>query len=285
MAFTRSLKCLTFDVTGTLVSFKGRLGDHYLQSAKRCGLRFKNENVAQLESGFDKAYDETHLEYPCFGAVHDVSAKDWWRRCIIRSFEIAREDAGADPDVPALDADQQERVFQHIYALFGSHATYGVFADVIPFLTWARRRKIVTGIISNADERYGDAILPMLDLSDHLDFTVFARDVGAMKPDQRIFDVTLQKANVAREVLYGADTAPIEFMDVLHVGNSFSKDFVGARDAGMRAVLLDRFGRDEPDEESSEGKEWRAAGAAVVHDLSDVLEHVARSDFALGCSA
>ena len=55
------------------------------------------------------------------------------------------------------------------------------------------------------------------------------------------------------------------------------------RDAGMRAVLLDRFGRDEPDEESSEGKEWRAAGAAVVHDLSDVLEHVARSDFALGC--
>ena len=32
-------------------------------------------------------------------------------------------------------------------------------------------------------------------------------------------------------------------------------------------------------------KEWREAGAAVVHDLSDVLEHVARSDFALGCSA
>ena len=93
----------------------------------------------------------------------------------------------------------------------------------------------------------------------------------------------LEKANVAREVLYGRDTAPIEFMDVLHVGDSFSKDFVGARDAGMRAVLLDRFGRDAPDEESSEGKQWREAGAAVVHDLSDVLEHVARSDFALGC--
>ena len=216
--------------------------------------------------------------------MHDVSAKDWWRRCIIRSFEIARQDAGADPDVPALDADQQERVFQRIYALFGSHATYGVFADVIPFLTWARRRKIVTGIISNADERYGDAILPMLDLSDHLDFTVFARDVGAMKPDQRIFDVTLEKANIAREVLYGADTAPIEFMDVLHVGNSFSKDFVGARDAGMRAVLLDRFGRENHgDELSAEGSRWREAGASVVQDLSDVLEHVARGDFALGC--
>ena len=30
---------------------------------------------------------------------------------------------------------------------------------------------------------------------------------------------------------------------------------------------------------------WREAGAPVVRDLSDVLEHVARSDFALGCSA
>ena len=73
-------------------------------------------------------------------------------------------------------------------------------------------------------------------------------------------------------------------MDVLHVGNSFSKDFVGARDAGMRAVLLDRFGRENHgDELSAEGARWREAGAPVVHDLSDVLEHVARSDFALGC--
>ena len=111
-----------------------------------------------------------------------VSTKDWWRRCIVRSFEIARDDEGHDPDTPALDAGQQERVFQRIYSLFGSHVTYGVFPDVVPFLTWARRKGIVTGIISNADERYGDAILPMLDLSDHLDFNVFARDVHASRP-------------------------------------------------------------------------------------------------------
>ena len=133
----------------------------------------------------------------------------------------------------------------------------------------------MTGIISNADERYGDAILPMLDLSDHLDFTVFARDVGAMKPDQRIFDVTLAaKANVAREVLYGADTAPIGFSDVLHVGNSFSKDFVGARDAGMRVVLLDRFGRAAPDEESSEGRRWREAGILACRRRCHWRRHV-----------
>ena len=36
---------------------------------------------------------------------------------------------------------------------------------------------------------------------------------------------------------------------------------------------------------SAEGARWREGGASVVQDLSDVLEHVARSDFSLGCSA
>ena len=43
--------------------------------------------------------------------------------------------------------------------------------------------------------------------------------------------------------------------------------------------------RPAPNELSAEGARWREAGASVVQDLSDVLEHVARSDFALGCSA
>ena len=177
------------------------------------------------------------------------------------------------PDRPRA---RRERVFQRIYALFGSHATYGVFPDVVPFLTWARRKGIVTGIISNADERYGDGILPMLDLSEHLDFNVFARDVNAMKPDPRIFDAAIEKANVARSALHGADaSSPLAPEDVLHVGNSFSKDFVGAKDFGMRAVLLDRFG-------GSEGDDWRSRGAPVVRDLTEMLEHVARR---VGCGS
>lgn len=277
----RHLKCLTFDITGTLVRFEGRLGEHYLRAAKRCGVQFKSENLVALESGFAKAYAETHDAYPCFGAGV-VSTKEWWRKCILRSFEAAREaTGGADGDVPALDGDARERVFQRIYALFGSHATYGVFDDAIPFLTWARRRGVVTGVVSNADERYGDAIMPMLGLSDHVDFAVFARDVHVMKPDPEIFDIALARANRAREVLYdGADA--IQAGELLHVGNSFSKDFAGATAFGAHAVLLDRFGRDGGDDLSPEGKRWRDRGAPVLCDLLDVLEHAARFDVALG---
>ena len=38
----------------------------------------------------------------------------------------------------------------------------GAFPDAIPFLKWCHRRGIATGVTSNADERYGDSILPML---------------------------------------------------------------------------------------------------------------------------
>eukprot|EP00629_Pelagomonadales_sp_RCC1024_P000995 CAMPEP_0119266238 /NCGR_PEP_ID=MMETSP1329-20130426/4791_1 /TAXON_ID=114041 /ORGANISM="Genus nov. species nov., Strain RCC1024" /LENGTH=292 /DNA_ID=CAMNT_0007266107 /DNA_START=178 /DNA_END=1056 /DNA_ORIENTATION=- len=286
-ASLRQLKCITFDVTGTLVSFRGSLGHHYVSSAARCGI-----NVAEspgvykyIEKGFGAAYKETHAKYPCFGA-DQLSVKEWWRECILRSFEIARE-AGGLADVPPLDDDQRERVFQRIYALFGSHSTYGVFEDAIPFLRWARDRKIVTGIVSNADERYGDAILPMLDLSDHVDFCVFARDVGAMKPDLQIFDAAVGQANVARRALYPFGPE-IVAGDMLHVGNDFANDYEGARAAGMHAVLLDRFGDktagrgDSCLSLSAEGVRWKEAGAPVCGGLLGVLERIARSDAALG---
>ena len=68
--------------------------------------------------------------------------------------------------------------------------------------------------------------------------------------------------------------AAIKAGELLHVGNSFSKDFAGATAFGAHAVLLDRFGRDGGDDDlSPEGKRWRDRGAPVLCDLLDVLEH------------
>jgi FMN phosphatase YigB (HAD superfamily) len=59
--------------------------------------------------------------------------------------------------------------------MFGSTLTYSAFDDAVPFLRWAKRRGVVTGVVSNADERYGDAILPMLGLDEHIDFFCFSK--------------------------------------------------------------------------------------------------------------
>lgn len=62
------------------------------------------------------------------------------------------------------DEETFEKVFRRIYATFGSSAPYTIFPDSQPFLRWLRRNDIIVGIVSNAEYRYRDVILPALGL-------------------------------------------------------------------------------------------------------------------------
>lgn len=56
-------------------------------------------------------------------------------------------------------------MFRRIYASFGSSAPYKVFEDSQPFLKWVRDQGLMVGIVSNAEYRYRDVILPALGLN------------------------------------------------------------------------------------------------------------------------
>ena len=216
--------------------------------------------MESIPSSFDQAYKETSAKFPCFGNS-SMSAKQWWRECVIRCLELS----GA-----RMTRDQEERVFQRVYSIFGSHATYSAFPDARPFLNWAHRRGIICGVVSNADERYGDSILPMLDLADRLSFMVFSKEVGEEKPQKKIFEAAVNAAEpclLVKEKRWGKKAAPLIPSEVLHVGNDFDKDFLGAKNFGFQAVLIDRF-------KNGEGDEWARRGAAVYDDLIDVVEYL-----------
>lgn len=249
----KRIRMITMDVTGTIVSFRGSLESHYLGAAKKCGVR--GVDSSKIKQAFARAYTETSTLYPCFGG-DQMTAKNWWKECVLRSFRYA--------DVH-MDATTEDLVFQRIYSVFGSNAAYEIFQDARPFLDWAKRRGLVCGVLSNADERYGDSILPMLGLThDNLQFQVFSKDVKMEKPDPRFFNAAM---------MLGANFLPdgkngIQPEHVLHVGNDFRKDFEGARRAGMHSVLLDRYDEDEL------AGEWRRRGAPVFTDLLDVVEYL-----------
>jgi len=256
------------DVTGTMVSFSGRLEDHYANAARYCGVDISDEVASKLALSFHDAYRETSRKYPCFGNSK-LSAKDWWRACVLRSFEIAGVKHWDE------NTEQSERVFQRVYSIFGSHATYSAFPDAQPFLTWAHRHGIVCGVLSNADERYGDSILPMLGLAEGLDFFTFSKEVGAQKPDPLIFDAALE---AAEEWLPTNNLLPCE---ILHIGNDYEKDFLGATQAGYNAVLINRFQHNSM--ETALVNEWKQKGAHVLTDLLDLVDFLARNDIQLGC--
>jgi putative hydrolase of the HAD superfamily len=167
---------------------------------------------------------------------------------------------------------QEDMVFQRIYSRVGSNICYEIFPDAAPFLKWARRHGLVCGVLSNADERYGDSILPMLGLShDELQFQCFSKDLKLEKPDARVF-----MAAINHGAVFLPTSEPCAPSEVLHIGNDFAKDFEGARRVGIHAVLLDRY------KETERADEWRRRGAPVFTDLLDVVEFLGRSGCKLG---
>lgn len=272
--YPRRIRVITSDVTGTLVSFRGSLSEHYLGSAKKCGIEIPEDK--RFERAFKQAYEETCRAYPCFGS-DELSAKEWWKIVVLKSFDLADT---------KMTRNQAENVFQRIYSIFGSLVAYEKFNDALPFLGWAKRKNLICGVLSNADERYGDSILPMLGLThDELQFQCYSKDLGLEKPDPRCFQEAMR---VAERVLYDQhmiasgsnrnihEEDPLLPSQVLHIGNDFVKDFEGARRAGMHAVLLNRY------HEHERASEWKRRGAIVLDDLIDVVEFLGRSNCRFG---
>ena len=88
------------------------------------------------------------------------------------------------------------------------------------------------GVISNADGRV-DSFLEHAGLKQYLNFVVDSGTVGIEKPDRRIFELGLERAGAQAE-------------EAVHVGDVYEVDVVGARGAGIDAVLLITDGSDAP---------------------------------------
>ena len=109
------------------------------------------------------------------------------------------------------------------------------------------------------------------------------QEIGHQKPDKPIFEAALSAANATLPILYQDPNGvqlksfePLKPDEILHIGNDFNKDFVGAHNAGMHAVLLNRF------HEEDIALEWRGKGAIVMNDLLDLVEWLGHSHVRLG---
>jgi HAD superfamily hydrolase (TIGR01509 family) len=92
-------------------------------------------------------------------------------------------------------------------------------------LRLAREHGLRTAVISNSNGTVAD-ILAHLGLASHLDFVIDSSRVGVEKPDPRIFRIALERAGLAPD-------------EAVYVGDLYSIDVVGARAAGLRAILMD----------------------------------------------
>jgi putative hydrolase of the HAD superfamily len=103
-------------------------------------------------------------------------------------------------------------------------------------------------VVSDCQECY---LLPELRASGLADFfptIVVSSRYGYRKPDPRLFGHALERIGVTRE-------------EAIYVGNSWDRDIVGARNAGIRPVLIARNGNSRP-----------GSDVIVLPDLQGLLE-------------
>jgi len=119
-------------------------------------------------------------------------------------------------------------------------------------LDWFRERGFKLGVISNAEGQIR-RLLEHAHMEERFDTIIDSGVVGFAKPDERIFKHAVERV--------GASTA-----SCIHVGDLFEVDVVGARQAGITPILVDR---DNLSEEVSCLKVRRVADLPKLPIFSD----------------
>jgi len=115
-------------------------------------------------------------------------------------------------------------------------------------LKLARERGLRTAVISNSNGTVAD-ILTHLGLAGDLEFIIDSSKVGVEKPNPRIFHIALERAG-------------LKPADAVYVGDLYSIDVVGARAAGLRAILMDP------------GACWGSRDCPLARTALDAVKHV-----------
>ena len=138
----------------------------------------------------------------------------------------------------------------HLHALYLKHRFEDIqlFDDVLPTLN-ALRGDYIMGLLSNGNtypERCG--------LEGYFQFVALAQDYGIRKPDPQLFEIAVGHAGCAKHQL-------------LHVGDSFQNDVIGAKQAGVRSVWLNRQGTNNKTDQQPDFE------ISSLRELTEILEY------------
>ena len=105
-----------------------------------------------------------------------------------------------------------------------------LYSDVVPTLQRLQDAGFKLAIVSNWESPL-DPLTERLGIADYFDVITASHDVRVRseKPDPHIFNHTLEAISVSAE-------------EVVHVGDTYEADIVGAQNVGIRPILLDRDG-------------------------------------------
>ena len=207
------IKAVYFDAAGTLIKPARRVGESYAAVAEKYG---KTVTPGELFARFRVCFDGApRLAFPNAGADQiGRLERDWWKKLVGQVFE------------PFGRFDNFDDYFTELFDYFAEPNAWALFPEVLDTLAALKQRGVTLAVISNFDSRLV-RILDGLGIGPWFADVFVSSRVGYAKPDRRIFDVALSRHGLLAE-------------NAIHVGDSEANDLHGARNAGLKALLIDR---------------------------------------------
>lgn len=199
------IKAITLDLDDTLWPVQPTI-----DYAEQCLTQWLNKKaprtaqIATLEK-IKAVRKQVEADYP--QCKHNLSAYRYEAICRLL------KEAGEDKTL----ADQ---AFAHYFA---ARQKVHLFDDSLPALK-RLSKKLPLAAITN-----GNADLKTIGLENYFQGTIAAHEIGAIKPDKRLFEAAVQLLGVAPE-------------SILHIGDDIQSDVIGALQAGMQSAWLNRQG-------------------------------------------
>ncbi len=212
------------DAVGTLFGIKGSVGQIYGQVARRYGVE---RDPQELDRAFYQAFKSAPA--PLFPNTDPSQLarleRDWWRQIVVQTFGQTFDQTFDQQESPGPFSDF-EAFFTEVFDLFATPQPWQIYEETFDTLRALQDRGLKLGIISNFDTRL-TTILTALNLDPFFSTVTISTQTGWAKPQAQVFQIALHQAQTSAS-------------EALHVGDSFSMDYKGAKQAGLWALWLDR---------------------------------------------
>jgi putative hydrolase of the HAD superfamily len=210
------IRSVFFDLGGTLLIMRR---DRVLQRV------LQDEGYSVELKRIRASYEEMEpgwLEYYAGHHATGSAAVEAYRRLnalVIKNLGITKSAKEAER-LSNLARDRREEI--------SSSIPVELYPDAEPALSKLTSLGLTLALVSNAPPDTSQTV-DELGLSRYIKHIVISGIVGYSKPNPQIFRIALSRASANAK-------------ETIHVGDVYASDVVGARNAGIRAVLLDREG-------------------------------------------
>jgi len=239
------LRLVTFDALHTLITPRKPI---HVQYAEVFSPRLGTLPLDAIARSLKLALRQLQAERPSYRA----GVERWWSEVISRT----AIGAGADPQAVERHLGT---IVPSLMKRFSSREGYGLFDDTLATLHKLREMGVRTGLITNSDSRIVD-VLEDLGVAKYLSPMLISEVESVEKPSPSIFLAACARGGALPQ-------------ETLHVGDDFRADYLGADNAGLDAILLQRGGPDGDGEQRGTETDSRKR-VHVVKDLYNVLAWV-----------